>query len=453
MKRNEYILCSLSRVLEACGPPEWTGSDLIRLTVARGTIPFSLLRELEQCDVFVDSLFHARDTALQSRYDSNVVGDISFGSNIVLRLPRVVDRAVVAKNLADLLALPSGTWQEPRAYFLIAEEESGQPYCFTGEAPGEGAPARIRRYHHAVQLWTLLQDQAEHITPTQSLLFFGLRRIEIVPRYEVDDLNEEITLTEIREFVKNPDRQKTRIEIFRSVLSELIRDQKPERAFSYLLRTSSLFARRLREGLTIYLAAHSPERLAEEATAKHLELAERLEKIISGIEAKSLSIPAAVLLAIKEVKLGEAWTTINTIILAAALLYLVAMTVAHFSQRALLNLLKSTILKTTKDLRDQGLEEANPVLSVAFSNLSKRRRHSSLGSWMMWAFSWVPVVAVLYAAFVAEQPPGPGPNKVPIGGTNSPGLRTTSPPLASGTTNPAPLGSNLIREPKPTTVP
>jgi hypothetical protein len=442
MSRNDNILGSLDKVIQACGPPDWCTSDSIRLTVNKSLLTFPLLRDLETCDLFVDSLSHPSEASLQTRYNGNDPGEIPIGSVIVLRVPRVVSRAVVAKDLADLLSVSSATWQEPRSYFLIAEEESQKPYCFTCEASLADAPPRVRRYHSVLGLWGLLREQADYVTSSQALLFFGIRRTEILPRYEVADLREEIALQEIHEFITNPDRQKTRREIFRSVLSELLRDQQPERAFAYLLRVNTLFARRLKEGLAIYLATHSPEKLAEEAAAQHLELAERLEKVISGIEAKSLSIPAAVLLAIKEVKLGEGWITLNTIILAAALLYLIAMTVAHFSQRAMLKLLNATIHKTTNDLKDQGLAEANPVLSISFSNLSKRQKNSSLGSWLMWVFSSVPIIAVSYAVFFAPTPVGPSANSLPTNSAKTLSHQPSGPAPSSVMTNHPRSGTN-----------
>ena len=123
------------------------------------------------------------------------------------------------------------------------------------------------------------------------------------------------------------------------------------------------------------------------------------------METKSLTIPAAVLLAVKEVQLGAHWTTLNTMILAASLLYLLAMAVAHFSQSSTLELLRKTIAKTTSDLKAQGLANNNPVLTENFVNLESRRKNSSWGSWAMFLFSFVPLIAVIYAAFWASPPP------------------------------------------------
>jgi hypothetical protein len=405
MSGPEMSLCSLEEVLAVCSEPSWIASDRVLLNVQNGSVSFDALRDLETSNIFVESISGTAESGLQRQYVNGVSGELKTGTTFELRLPRVIAESVVAKDLSDLLSIHSAAWQEPRQYFLIKEEESRKSFCFIGEQSLGSASNVLRRYHAALKLWSVVRGQAEHRTDTESLMFFGIRRTEIIPGFKVSDLAEDISLTSISDFLA--DRTATRVEIFRSVLSEFFRDQSPERAFGYLLRSSSLFARRLAEGLKIYLFANSPEKLAEEATAKHFELAEKLEKVITGMEAKSLTIPAAVLLAIKEVNFGQRWVTINTIILASAVLYFAAMTVAHFSQRSMLKLLKKTIDDSIKDLTDQGLDDTNPVLAVSFKTLKSRRRNSTIGSWIMWFFSIVPLIAIIYAAFCAPLPTSP----------------------------------------------
>jgi hypothetical protein len=184
-------------------------------------------------------------------------------------------------------------------------------------------------------------------------------------------------------------------------LSEFLQDQSCDRAFAYILRQSPLFARRLKEGLAIYLSEHSPEKLAEEAEAKYMELAEKLENIVGGMEAKSLTIPAAILLAVREADFGERFTTLNVIILISTALYSLTMIVVFISQKAILKWLKATLSKTNAKLRDKGLDDRNPILSESFVKLEERRIHSEWCSRFMVGFSFVPLVAVIYAAFFA----------------------------------------------------
>jgi hypothetical protein len=77
------------------------------------------------------------------------------------------------------------------------------------------------------------------------------------------------------------------------------------------------------------------------------------------------------------------------------------MVIFFFTQRAMLELLDTTIRRTLAELRDQGLDNSNPVLGESFTKLAKRRRNTGWGSRLMLAFSIVPLLAVCYAAFIA----------------------------------------------------
>src|SRR6266404_4648369 len=185
-------LCSLEQVLDACDTPEWSvDSSTINLRVIRGPIRFASLRELEAFDTFATDFSHSSETTLQPQYDSGSEGELPNDSLFTLRLPRVVSRFVVAKNLADLLSVASATWRIPQEYFLVKEEESDTPFCFTANTSLDNVPKLVKRYHKAIALWTLLQSLADHTTDTQSLMFFGIRRTEIEATYAIPDLEAE----------------------------------------------------------------------------------------------------------------------------------------------------------------------------------------------------------------------------------------------------------------------
>jgi hypothetical protein len=420
-------LCSLGLVLDACRQPAWSLERNQITLVVEKEVSLTALRNLEQ--------FRIRptfpDPQLQKNFDNEDEAKLDPGQTFILELPRILGENVVVETLSDLLAVDSATIQVPPAYFLIKEEESGEPFCYTGESSLETAPSRVVRYHQAIEFWNLIKRHVD-TEKNDTLFLFGLERTEIKPGFLISDLASEIALDQVSRFVidsekselpkpdsaksdsekpdsetpnsKEPDSEKYRVrrQIFRSVLSEFLDKQSSENAFAYLLRESTLFAQRLNEGWNVYIFSLSPKKLNQEAITKHLKLTEQLEKIIGGMEAKSLTIPAAVLFAVKEVQFSARWTTLNTIILTASVLYLLAMTVAHISQRSTLKLVKRTITKTIGDLKDQGLDGENVVLTDSFVNLESRRRNSAYGSWAMFIFSFVPLIAVIYAAFFAS---------------------------------------------------
>jgi hypothetical protein len=384
----------LEGLLASCPYSRWSGRDVLRLEVIDGPIPLQRFRDIYGDDFFVT--FPNR--TIQQAYDDLRDEVLPIGEIANLRVPRNRGRLIVARDLKDLLLIEETQVAEPEALVLFQPESDQLFYSHIRGESWDSAPVFAQRYHAAIRLWSLLQLQADHISSIDnSLLFFGIRRIEISPGFGQDDLESDICVDEIEAFVRETDRQKTRAEIFTSVLSEFLRDQSPARNFRSLLVGSQIFARRLKEGLAIYLADNSPEKLADEARKSELELSEKLEKIIGGLEAKSLSIPAAVLLAVKEVAPGAGITTINLLILGSAIGYGVTMTLVDASQTALLKTLKITLIAKIQELKRKGLEEDNPVLKVSFAGLESRRATAATGSKWMCGLSWIPAVGVIVA--------------------------------------------------------
>lgn len=396
-------LSSLQQVLADCEIVDWLTLDSLRLKVTKNAVQFDVLRGLDKLAVYTHDI---SDSKLNEDFKNDVEGAFVPGTEFTLRLPRVVDDAVVAKDLRDLLTIDSTTWKLPKQYLLVSEGPTAS-FCFIDDSSLVNAPPSVRNYHASLRLWALLKEQADHETDIHDLMFFRFRRMQISPGFGPDDLHDVIQeqLKTIADFVGNADQRVTRSEIFRSVLSDFLRDQPAERAFAYLLVACDRFVLRLLEGLAIYLADNSPEKLAEQAVAKHFELAEKLEKVIGGMEAKSLTIPVAVLFAVKEMKAGEGWATLNAIILLSTLLYLVAMAISYFSQKEMLELLKKTIAKAKRELMAQGLSEDNPVLADNFKNLENRLSNTSRASLIMGFLSAGPLIAAVYAAFLVAPPP------------------------------------------------
>jgi len=380
----------------------WESPDRLALTPTASRIPFEDLSALESIEVFVESIDSERDPNPQSEFNRGANGFIERGETVVLRVPRQVRKTVVAPNLNDLLATGAGATELPPAY-LLTHGPSGQsrPFAFARDHAAGELPPEIRAYHDAVALWELLRNQAGHVEAHGPLLFFGIRRIEIAPGFKAEDLERGVATSEIRDFLRNEDRRETRREIFASALSEFLRDQNAEQSFPYLLRESNRFARRLREGLALFLSEHSPEKLAEDGLKNHFELAERVEKTVTAIELKSLTIPISLILVANHVEAGAGWTPSNLIILTSVVLYLLVMTIAHSSHLTTLRLVKERIDKTVQDLTNQGLAEDNPVIAKSFASLATRRRNCCVGAWIAWLFSLAPVIAVFLEATIS----------------------------------------------------
>jgi hypothetical protein len=383
----------------------WVCSERIELSQTSGQCSFDSLRSLEDVGIFVEDINSETETNLQAQYNAGTRGDLSEDSILKLRIPRILSKLAVVKDLNDLLSINGAKCRMPN-YCIVAPNSEGKcaAFQFSIQMKSEDVPIPFQLYFRAVHLWNMLDSQDHHKTESGALLFFGLRRIEIAPNYSIKDLAAlagEEGITEIEKFVLNEDRIDTRREIFNSALSEYLKDYDSSDAFGHIVRANDRFARRLREGLALFLSENSPEKLAEEGRRQHFELAEKVEKGIHSVEIKALTVPVALLLIVSQIERGEGMNVPNAIILSAVVVYWVVMLIAHSSHLTTIRILRGRINKAIADLRERGIESGNPLLSEEFASLRTRCRNCYIGAWVVWPFSFVPIVALIYASFLS----------------------------------------------------
>lgn len=417
-------IAAMRQLLGAAATTEWIEQDTIQVRIAR-SLDFSVLRELSEAGVAL-----TLPAALQTAFDRSVtaIGEVCRDDIIKLKFSLTLEGFVAARSLEDLLLLPEAFTREPAAYALFGNKTAGADLTITAHVKGEpldAAPDAIVGYHEAINLWRLLEARADHSEEgTGALLFFGVRRTQIHCGFKLTELPPRGAIGEVEAFLQDRDRGATRLQIFQAELSDFLRDCHPRECFARLLQGCDRFARRLREGLAIYLSEHSPQKLADEAKASALTLSEKLEKVISGLETKSLTIPVALILAAKDVAPGSGFTPLNLAIVGASLLFAVTMTFVHLSQLSLLDGLRQTIAATRADYRRKGLEEKNPVLAVQFGGLETRCSRANAGSWVVCVASWMPLTLCLLALWLWK--PAIKPESEAQTGTKAISVTTTS---------------------------
>ncbi len=403
MTSRETISSLLILFSRFTAKPVWTSESEFELGEAREDVEFSALRALSDAG-FVSVLV---DNRLQALYDSGQSGALPKGGSLILQVPRRWGHLVVARNFDDLLSLPLAHEAIPTAYLVCDIAGQKSPVSFIQEDPIDILPDPLDLYHNALNLWILIKSFADHTNESGSIFFFGTRRIELAPGFSKKDLVRPHWTGPILEFMTDQDRAETRREILLAVLSDMLRDQKPEESFRYLLGHTDVLRRQLKEGMAIYLAEHSPEKLASEARASALAFSETLEKIIAGLEAKVLTIPAAILLSVKDIQGGLGFSGVNMMILLSLAVFGGTMWTIHLSQHDLIGQLLKTIDSAIADLKRKGLDNENPVLKDKFSSLRTRAQRALIGSdWIRWA-GVVPLISMLVFAFFGHPQPPP----------------------------------------------
>lgn len=360
--------------------PRWSDGGELMITVGPNGLNPDVLKALEDNQIFSDF-----DTSAPS------VGTVTPGTEIVFRHVNQAETLIIAPDLAGLLAFRKAKDREPNAYLLWNNKD---PLFFTQGSPIDTIPEPVKSYHHAVRLWILLCEYAHYQDRvTKKICFFGIRKTEIAPNFNIDDLANPVDVSMIEAFVRASDAIEIRKEILASRISHHLKDQDPDRNFSFLLRTTGLFTRGLKEAMSIYLSEHSPEKLADEATKVAVDFTEKVEKIVGGLETKSLTIPAAVLLAYKEVDLSQTAVVGNIMIVFSTILYLAAMLWVWYTQGTLLDLLCDAIDKKRTEFEQKGLDKNNPVLKETFTKLKDRVFLSEKFAGAMAICSAIPLIA------------------------------------------------------------
>lgn len=400
MNQREIVEVLVSLFAQFVDKPVLDTFNELTLSNARSPVNFTVLRALEKED-FVVSF---DDIEIQRSYDGGNVGNVMPGSSCKLAVPRRWDRLVVARNFDDLLSLPLAHEATPAAYVLCGVEQTSSIITFVRGDDTGALPSPLNLYHQALSLWETIKNLADHVNESGCILFFGIRRIELSPGFNKSDLHTLHWIAPILAFIADQDRKDTRREIFLAVLSDILRDQKPDQAFPYLLGNTQVLNRQLKEGMAIYLAEHSPEKLADEARASALSYSETLEKIIAGLEAKGLTIPAAILLAMKDVQPSGGLSSANIMLLISLATFAGTMWVIHLSQHDLITQLRKTIEAAVTSLKRKGLDHENPVFTVKFEKLNSRSTRALTASSALRYASLAPLICVGFFAFFGVAP-------------------------------------------------
>ena len=391
----------------AQGRVTWTSANELKLSIYNSALNYDLLRPLIEFGLEVKL-----PTQQEQRvFDSGGIGCINAGSAVDMMLPRQWGKFVVAKDIDDLMSFASAHDSVPAAYLLL-ELWKGHPSAsyVTGDAIKD-LPSIQQRYHQAVELWNILRISADHLNAEGNLMFFGPKPSEIKPGFDRVNLEHKpLWEPPIRKFICDPDRQEVRKQIFRSCLGDLLRDTTPEYAFRTFLQSTDVFERHLREGMAMYLADNTPEKLANDGRAQAMALSESLEKIIGGLEAKGLTVPAALLLAVKDMHPGTGVVGLNAVIAASLFIFAATMFFIDRSQRALIRQLTTTIDDATGNLKRKGLDESNPVIKERLRTLRERALNAKHWSVVVCIVSFVPLLVVLYMSIYGVPLPAPASN-------------------------------------------
>jgi hypothetical protein len=372
----------LKRLFEVCpGEPRWIERGKFEIVAGVNGVDRSLLEDLENEEVFYS--IHPDRVPKPSLVEA--------GTKIIIDSACSVNRIVLVPDVASLIEVPKARRQVPAAYVVWHQ---GKPVFHVNGESTQDLPEPLPSYHQAVDLWNLLKGFCHHPDKTtDSLWFFGIRKTEITPHFTITDLQPPLDIKAVSAFMEPSDARETRKDILVSRVTQHLKDMTPEKRFSFLLSSIEVFARGLNEAMNIYLCEHSPEKLADEAAKYAMDFTEKVEKIVSALEAKSLAIPAAIWLAYKDIQANDSLG--NFMIILASLLFALFMGWIWQTQSTLLDILHDSMKQKKQEFQDKGLDKSNPLLAVTFTKLIDRASTSERYAGWMAIFACIPIVVSL----------------------------------------------------------
>ncbi len=385
---NPEVTISRFRELLSAIHGDWTWDQGCLRVITKGELSCQLLRDLEPAG-FTPLFDNESVTRAYETLNSNT---LPTGCKVILKVPKRASKIAVVKSVDELIEMPAVQSGDLAAYIVC------DATCIYSYVANDGAVAdtdELRSLSQVIEFWNLLKEISDHQQEDGTLLFFSIRKVEVSIGFAKADLGGS-EIPWILKFARDLDREEVRREIFKSMLAEMLVDQSPEKAFSFLLNSLKPFSRRLKEGLAVYLSDHSPAKLQKGAEEKALSYTEKIDKLVSGMEAKSLTIPAALLVAYKEAAAGEPLLMGgNLVVLVTAMLYLLTMVWAHFTQRDLVAQLDGTVMAFAEDLERKGLDADNPVLKSVCPSLKARIKYAGFATWVMCICAGLPLLCII----------------------------------------------------------
>lgn len=358
------VILNIRTLFQVSAAVSWPETCVLSITV-KSRIALELLSQIDEFGIRVS----LQDAVLQRALIEGRKTFCEAGTVIKLALSSNPKKLLVVQNLDHLLSFRSTLTEEPAAFIIF---ENGK---FTAHVKEDkfcyNEDLSLVWYCQALQLWDVLVKVADFRPSLNKIIFLGSSRVDIIASYSVKDLSVTAVM-EIKDFLGDANRKDIRKEIVKSCIIELTKDYNESDRFVRLLKSTPLLARRLKEAMSMYLTENSPSRLVQEAEKKVMEFTDKIDKAISAMEAKTLALPAAILLGFKDMKVGQGLNSTNCIIIFSFFLFGIVLWWTTETQRGLLNHIKKQLVDKRNELLKMGLSQQNENVRNLFSGLERR---------------------------------------------------------------------------------
>lgn len=248
------------------------------------------------------------------RVDRQLLGLIDSSSCVIEFDPK---RGHHYESLDHLLEFNQNRYQVPSRFTLRREG-----YTW----PTEPRPPKVVAYVQAVEAWNLLEQLADHVSPSPRRLHFissPEKQIALVPNFALDDVLAVQGVGEFdRDFVRSELHREQKRNIVRESLVSLFKGRKLA-SLGELAGRFPEFLSTVRASYATYAADFSFQKVRGEVEKQNLDDTLRIHKTLADIQNQLLALPAALVLAVGGMEPGahtKNWAIVLGVTVFAGLL-------------------------------------------------------------------------------------------------------------------------------------
>lgn len=309
----------------------------------------------------------------------------------------------VAKDLEDFLSEGCRDLRVPDSHFIVEQSEVQQveDFAFLEECLDFKKHLDALSSHSEAGAWIFLQIKKLIVRRELSLPDFRAAQ------------SQQVSLKKAIAFLSDTSAEHARSEIFRGALISEFKVGRggPATTFGDVVSRIDAVFERVETDFALYVHEHGFEKLKDEALARKVDTAVKIDKVVSTMEAIGLTIPPAVYGAAKEVERGGGIDLFqlppdsNSILTYASLLFALLMFFAFLRQLMLIKDLRSDCKAAEEGFKERAGEsdEHRRRIEELYKPLKSRLSWSCWFSWIRMVLAFLPLVVTVLLALTDSQ--------------------------------------------------
>jgi hypothetical protein len=263
----------------------------------------------------------------------------------------------IARSIEDLLKNNTYKSKSPERVLLT------KPFDYF-DVDHEPESHFLKSYKEVVAIIGLIDAVADHEDKSsgeRSLIFLSSEKIEIPIGYDVNDFHEWRKYQDFVDFFSDKTHKAQKHTVFKTVISDALRDVVKDRRFSYFLNNFDRLVTRILQNYELYVSEFSFEKVRKKNRAEIAQHLVRINSAFSDIQTQLLTLPIAGLLAAGQMEAGPSSSVKNISIVVAALSFALLLSFVLRNYFSSLETVKSEI-----DSQKCSLEEEYRVFASSF---------------------------------------------------------------------------------------